>query len=187
MLTQFKSWLHARTLYQIYFVRATKSALTHVLYFFSIIFLAFCPTFFLDMINPVYSLDQMQRIEGTLQEFHSRGRSSCGNRVYLKMPDGTIEKYRSLIIDDEQFNFLKENAGQVITIWVHDEINFCGKVRWIEQIQYKNKILGIPYRDFEFRLQESYSSAPAGFIIFFTAGLLPLLYIGFRFRKEKIA
>ena len=136
------------------------------------------------MINPVYSLDQMQRIEGTLQEFHSRGRSSCGDRVYLKITDGKIEKYRALL-NQEQFDFFQKNKGQLITVWVHDKFTFCGTVRRIEQIQYKNHLVGIPYSEIEPRLQESHFSAPAGFVIFFTAGLLPLLYIGFRFRKEK--
>lgn len=139
----------------------------------------------LDLINPLFRLEEMTKQEGLVVDARYRGRSSCGNKVVLKIGDENIT-YKGFMRDDV-VDILRASSkiGEPITVWSHPEYTLCGKVSRIAHIQYKENIIVQEY-DYEDRLKNRESlNAGFWFKVSWVIIITSLMYIWFSYPSQN--
>lgn len=105
--------------------------------------------------------------------------------MVLKIGDENIT-YRGLMYDDV-VDILRASSkiGEPITVWSHPKYTSCGKVRWIEHIQYKENIIVQEY-NYEDRLKNVESLHPEfWFKVSWVIIITSLMYIWFSYPSQN--
>jgi hypothetical protein len=142
----FTARLRGSELYQIYVVRAVRRQGSHLLLWVATISFVFTLGNWIDSLNPVLDLTEMNVKTGTVIKVVKRQkvgtRKGCGDTVYLNAGDGSIIQYNGLL-DSDALKILGGRATNDVTLWSQKVIKLppCSVMNWIRQVQIKNQIV----------------------------------------------
>ncbi|ALC14957.1 hypothetical protein DSOUD_0157 [Desulfuromonas soudanensis] len=144
--SSFTTRLRRNELYQIYVVRAVRRPGTHLLLWVALIASVFTVGNWVDSLNPVLKLEEMESRTGSVVKVvtrqHVGTRKGCGDRVYLETGDGTIIQYNGLLNNDA-LRILSGRVTTDVTIWSRRKIKLppCAVTNWIAQVQIGTKVV----------------------------------------------
>jgi hypothetical protein len=133
-------------LYQMYVVRAVRRQGSHLLLWIAAISFVFTVGNWVDSLNPVLDLEEMDVKTGVVEKVYMRQRvgtrKGCGDIIYLRVEDGTLIRYNGLLNDDA-LRILYGRTTKEVTLWSQKEIQLppCAKKNWINQIEVGNQIV----------------------------------------------
>lgn len=129
--------LRGTRFYQIFFVRAPQRKTSIVWYWTSGIFALLAGSWGIHALNPVADLEQMSVATGRVDRVSQAARTSCGDRLYLQLPDDSVKKYHVCLDEEEEEAIL----DQEVTVWSQREISIYGMRDYINQIQLGNQLI----------------------------------------------
>lgn len=176
------SSLRGTGFYQIFFVRALQRRTSIVWYWTSAILALLAGAWGIHAMNPVLALEQMSVATGRVERVSQAARTSCGDKLYLRLPDDRVKKYH-LCVDEEEGQAI---LGQEVTVWSQREISIYGMVDYIGQIKKGNQLIKDyqPIKANREWLRDHVDSWVIG--TFITLALLPLFRVWWINRKPAL-
>ena len=129
--------LRGTRFYRIFFVRALQRRTTIVWYWTSAIFALLAGAWGINAMNPVVDLEQMNVATGRVERVSQAARTSCGDKLYLRLPDNGVKKYHVCLDEEEEQAIL----GREVMVWSQREISIYGMRDYIYQIQKGNHLV----------------------------------------------
>lgn len=175
---RFKTWLRSTYIHRVFVQRAFRRRSAKVLYVASGIF-ALCATgWFIQSLNPVLDLEQMDVATGVVEKVGQARRTSCGDKLYLRV--GEQQKKYEGCLDEAQAQAIQ---GREVTVWSQRNISIYGRVDYINQIQIGDQLVK-DYRQIKPNREKAQSNNPLVIGTFIFLAVLPLLIIWWINRKD---